>query len=174
MLLVGRTGTVDSARVGRSFPVGDSLIRAEFDSAAVRAARQWRFEPATAAGKPVRVWTSVYIHFEPPAGCHETRHQPFPSDLDGLPVDQQPEPVQMVPPEYPATTGKDLVVGKVLVHALVCEHGRVVRAVVVKSEAPILNEAVVTAMLQCIYRPARRGGRPVAAWVDVPFRFTLR
>lgn len=170
---VDRTGAVDSAVVGRGFSAEDSMLRAAFDSAAVRAARQWRFQPATAARKPVRTWIAVPFRFEPPGGCRESQHQPFPADDKRPIVDRNPEAVRMVPPEYPTTTGKDRVDGTVLLHALICEHGRVVKAVVVKSEAPILNEAAVTAMLKCIYRPAEKEGRPIATWIDVPFRFTI-
>jgi TonB family protein len=173
-LRVDRTGAVDSVVVGRGFSEGDSTLRAAFDSAAVLAAWQWRFQPATANGKPVRTWIAVPFRFDPPGSCKETQHQPFPADDKRPIVDRAPEPLRMVPPEYPATTGKDRVDGLVLVHALICEHGGVVKAIVVTSEAPILNEPAATAMLKCTYRPALMKGRPVATWIDVPFRFTLR
>jgi periplasmic protein TonB len=56
-LLVGRDGHVRDARVDseRHVPM--------LDSAALAAARQWRFEPALRGGRPVPVWVSVPFRF---------------------------------------------------------------------------------------------------------------
>jgi protein TonB len=52
-------------------------VRADIDAAAVAAAMQWRFEPATKNGRPVRTTTEVRFAFE---GVQFAR-TPFPSDL---------------------------------------------------------------------------------------------
>ena len=106
-------------------------------------------------------------------GCQEQTHQAFPEAGSFVAVDELPEAITKVPPEYPAGTHGD-VDGSVLVRALVCEHGRVVKAVVVKSEALLLNESCTEAAKQWTFRPAQRDGRAIATWIDLPFSFKLR
>ena len=63
-VLVARDGGVDSV------VVAESSGHAELDSAAVRGAREARFEAASGDGGPVRVWTRLPVRFarsaEPP------------------------------------------------------------------------------------------------------------
>jgi protein TonB len=54
-MLVGLDGRVRRAELERSSPV--------FDEAALAAARQWTFTPATTNGKPVMVWVRVPFDF---------------------------------------------------------------------------------------------------------------
>ena len=100
-------------------------------------------------------------------GCQELSHQPFPTFGNEGPVDELPEAITKVPPTYPAGHSVE---GTVLVRALVCEHGRVVKTEIVKS-IPMLDEAAGEAMMQWTFKPALRGGQPVAVWVAVPVRF---
>lgn len=53
--LVERDGTVGEVRVMKSIPV--------LDEAAVAAVSRWRFTPALASGRPLRVWVSVPVRF---------------------------------------------------------------------------------------------------------------
>lgn len=55
--LVGKDGKVRDTRVVKSIPM--------LDGAAVDAVRQWVFNPAKAAGKPVAVWVAVPVRFPP-------------------------------------------------------------------------------------------------------------
>ena len=54
-IVVGRSGEVESLKVLRSDPL--------FDEAAVEAVRQWRYQPALQAGRPVRVYLTVRVEF---------------------------------------------------------------------------------------------------------------
>ncbi|RMH18329.1 MAG: TonB family protein, partial [Acidobacteria bacterium] len=58
-VLVGTDGRVREAELV-SKPVGFGV-----DEAALRAARQARYEPATADGKPIAQWTTIVMRFEP-------------------------------------------------------------------------------------------------------------
>jgi TonB family protein len=55
-ITIGRDGAVERANVVRS-------ANERMDAAAVRAARTWRYEPATLNGQPVRVYKIVGIRF---------------------------------------------------------------------------------------------------------------
>lgn len=70
-VLVARDGGVDSV------VVAESSGHAELDSAAVRGAREARFEAARGDGGPVRVWTRLPVRFARSAEPPET-----PPDLD--------------------------------------------------------------------------------------------
>jgi TonB family protein len=56
-VLVGRTGEVEDVELLKGLPKG-------LDAAAVTAVRQWRFEPATADGKPVPARATLTFNFD--------------------------------------------------------------------------------------------------------------
>ena len=62
--LVGRDGRVHEAKVTKT-SVGSVSPQAttELEAAALWAVRQWRFQPATAAFKPVAVWVEIPVSF---------------------------------------------------------------------------------------------------------------
>jgi periplasmic protein TonB len=105
-------------------------------------------------------------------GCREPGHQPFPPD-EGMAV-QYPklEPVERVPPSYPELARDRKVQGQVVLRALVCEHGRVVKAYAIDS-IPLLDDAAMAALGRWTFQPKVLDGQPIAAWTDVPMRFTL-
>jgi len=84
-------------------------------------------------------------------------------------VDELPEVVTKVKPEYPSDRGS--VDGTVIVQALVGRDGRVKDTRVTKS-VPMLDEAAVAAVRQWVFKPAMSGGKPVAVWVAVPISFS--
>jgi len=54
--IIGKGGDVERVEVLKGLPIGLS-------EAAVEAIKQWRFEPATLDGKPVRVYFNLTINF---------------------------------------------------------------------------------------------------------------
>ncbi len=87
-------------------------------------------------------------------------------------VEELPEAITKVPPEYPDLARSANVDGTVLVQALVGKDGRVKDTKVVKSIA-MLDAAAVSAVRQWVFKPALSNNKPVAVWVAVPVRFTL-
>jgi protein TonB len=87
-------------------------------------------------------------------------------------VEELPEAITKVPPEYPDLARSANVDGTVLVQALVGKDGHVKDAKVVKSIA-MLDDAAVKAVRQWVFKPALSNNKPVAVWVAVPVRFTL-
>ncbi len=88
------------------------------------------------------------------------------------PVDVRPRPVTQVTPVYPDLALEAQIDGTVIVQVLVGADGRVRDARIVKS-IPMLDSAAEIAARQWIFKPARRAGKPVAAWTPVPIRFAL-
>jgi len=102
-----------------------------------------------------------------------------PPEEDALPkfgeyvyVEELPEAVTKVQPEYPDLARSASVDGTVLVQALVGKDGKVKDTKVVKS-IPMLDDAAVKAVKQWVFKPALSNNKPVAVWVAVPVKFTL-
>jgi protein TonB len=87
-------------------------------------------------------------------------------------VEELPEAVTRVAPQYPDLAREASVDGTVMVQALVGKDGRVKDTRVVKS-IPMLDAAAVAAVRQWVFKPALSNNKPVAVWVAVPVNFTL-
>ena len=87
-------------------------------------------------------------------------------------VEELPEAVTKVQPEYPEIARSANVDGTVLVQALVGKDGKVKDTKVVKSIA-MLDASAVAAVKQWVFKPALSNNKPVAVWVAVPVRFSL-
>jgi protein TonB len=99
---------------------------------------------------------------------------------DGLPaygeyvrVDELPEAIDKVPPEYPEEARLNAVEGTVVVQALIGQDGLVKDTKIMRS-VPELDATAVAAVAQWKFKPAKAEGKPVAVWVAVPVRFTLK
>ncbi|MEQ1833876.1 MAG: energy transducer TonB [Candidatus Eisenbacteria bacterium] len=87
-------------------------------------------------------------------------------------VEELPEAIKRVPPQYPDAPREAGVQGTVMVQVLVDTHGKVLDTRVVKS-IPGLDEAATDAVKQWAFRPGMANGRPVACWLGVPVKFSL-
>jgi len=85
-------------------------------------------------------------------------------------VEELPEAIEKVPPEYPESArGRD---GDrlVMVQALVRRDGTVGEVCIVRS-IPALDRAAAMCVRHWRFKPARTAGNPVAVWVGVPVKF---
>jgi protein TonB len=87
-------------------------------------------------------------------------------------VEELPEAITKVPPNYPDLAREANVDGTVMVQALVGKDGKVKDTKVVKS-IPMLDQAATEAVRQWVFKPALSNNKPVAVWVAVPVRFSL-
>ena len=87
-------------------------------------------------------------------------------------VEELPEAVTKVSPEYPDIARQANVDGTVQMQVLVGKDGKVKDAKVIKSVA-MLDAAALAAVKQWIFKPALSNNKPVAVWVMVPMKFTL-
>ncbi len=87
-------------------------------------------------------------------------------------VEELPEAITRVPPQYPDLAREAGVDGTVMVQALVGKEGKVKDVRVVKS-IPMLDEAAKAAVRQWVFKPALSNNKPVAVWVGVPVKFSL-
>ena len=87
-------------------------------------------------------------------------------------VEELPEAITKVQPEYPEIARSANVDGTVMIQALVGKDGRVKDTKIVKSVA-MLDAAAVAAVKQWVFKPALSNNKPVAVWVAVPVKFSL-
>lgn len=85
-------------------------------------------------------------------------------------VDTQPEPVKQVQPEIPS----DLkgASGYVRVAFLIDTDGNVMSPRIQKSSSESFESLAIDAINKWKFKPAKKGGSPVAVRVILPFRFT--
>jgi len=90
-----------------------------------------------------------------------------------IPVEKQPVPVKQITPEYPEIARRAGVEGTVWVKVLVDKEGKAKKAIIMKSDAEIFNDAAIAAAKQWVFTPALMNNGPVAVWAAIPFRFKL-
>jgi periplasmic protein TonB len=93
---------------------------------------------------------------------------------DFVPVEKQPQPVKQVTPVYPDLAQRAKMEGTVWVKIWVDKEGKAKKAVVIKSDAEIFNEAATNAAMQWVFTPAIMNNGPVAVWVAIPFKFKFK
>jgi protein TonB len=98
---------------------------------------------------------------------------PPPSSGDWLVFDKAPKPKKMVSPEYPVIARQGEMEGVVVLKVTIDERGRVIRAVVLRSDASVFDQAAIEAVRQWTFTPAEQSGNPVKATITIPLRFTL-
>ncbi len=91
-----------------------------------------------------------------------------------IPVEKLPEVVTPVAPEYPEIARRAGVTGKVFVKVLVDKSGRAKKAVILKSDSEIFNDAAIAAAMKTAFTPALQNNHPITVWVVLPYRFTLQ
>jgi protein TonB len=92
---------------------------------------------------------------------------------DFVPFEKEPTAVKKVEPKYPDLALRAGLEGNVFVKVWVDKEGKVRKVVLLKSDAPIFEEAAMTAAKQWVFTPAVMQKGPVSVWVSIPFRFRL-
>jgi len=88
-------------------------------------------------------------------------------------VEKYPEMVVSAHPEYPEIAKRAGITGKVYIKVLVDKEGRPKKAVVVKSDSELFNQAAIDAAMKSAFTPALQNNHPIAVWIVLPYRFTL-
>ncbi len=88
-----------------------------------------------------------------------------------VPYDKAPEAVKIVQPAYPAMALQAGVEGTVWVKIWVGKDGKARKAIVSKSDWPLLSQSAIDAAMKWTFSPATIRNAPVDVWVNVPFKF---
>jgi periplasmic protein TonB len=88
-------------------------------------------------------------------------------------VEKQPVLVDGPKPIYPELARMSQIEGTVRLRALVGTDGKVHEVIVLQGVHDLLDQAAIEATKGYVFLPAQQNGRPVAIWVNIPFRFAL-
>ena len=86
--------------------------------------------------------------------------------------DTPPRQIKITRPQYPQEAFVKKIEGTVELEILIDQHGRVVRARVLKS-IPLLDKAAIETVQQWVFQPAVKAGRPVATVAMAPVTFRI-
>lgn len=162
-------------------PVVDRATHDEFALAAMLAASEWIFEPATKNGVPqavrVKIPFTFTIAFEHKLNVEMGREVFQQLDVPVTPsfeLDQAPTP-RFIPafdefyPEEFANTGKSAAVS---VEFIVNPDGNVINPRIVTISTPGFEEAAMRAVAHIQYKTIRVQGQPVYASIMMPIQFS--
>ncbi|MDF1613018.1 MAG: energy transducer TonB [Stygiobacter sp.] len=88
-------------------------------------------------------------------------------------VEKLPEMVFAAKPEYPEIAKRAGITGKVFVKVLIDKEGRPKKAVVIKSDSELFNQAAIDAAMKSAFSPALQNQHPISVWIVLPYRFAL-
>ncbi|MHB1685888.1 MAG: energy transducer TonB [Ignavibacteriaceae bacterium] len=148
----------------------------------------FKFPTATKYGKDVKYSIDYKLDFlMKPGGTYKIEISDFLRDMPNMSkfdmdnkmpdmnafikVDKPPQVISFVPPEYPESAKLSGLEGNVYVKIFVDKEGKPVKAVIIKSDHDVFNQAAVDAAMKFKFSPALKDKKPVAVWVVVPFRF---
>jgi TonB family protein len=94
---------------------------------------------------------------------------------DFVEVEQQPEPIpgNSPAPAYPELARLAGIEGTVWVKIWIDEQGIPRKAVLLKSDAEVLNQTSLDTAMKWKFKPAALKGKPVAVWITMPFKFKM-
>jgi periplasmic protein TonB len=93
---------------------------------------------------------------------------------DFVAYEKEPLPVKQIQPKYPDLAIKAGLEGTVVLKVWVTKEGKVKKAVILKSDADVFNEAAIEAAKQWVFTPALQQKKPIDVWVSIPFKFRLK
>lgn len=86
-------------------------------------------------------------------------------------VDQPPVLEKQVSPQFPSKMRKAGIDGKAFVVFIVNTQGQTEQVQVEQATHPLFAEAAINAVRRWQYKPAMKGGQPVAVMLNVPMEF---
>jgi len=144
-----------------------------FDEPALKALRQWKFQPGTVDGRPVSTRMKVPIIFQLGSGTDDGEAA-FQLEEKGNQAKRPPELRYDTPPKirgvlipvYPYALRHDGERGKARVAIAINVRGRVGAVRVLEAERPEFGRALVAAVEGFVFDPAYRDGKPVPQLVN--------
>ncbi len=86
---------------------------------------------------------------------------------------EAPVPVRMVPPKYPQDMRREGTSGIVTVKCLIDEKGNITETSVERASNDAFIQPALEALRKWKFKPAKKGGNPVALHVSIPIQFNL-
>ncbi|MCX6556443.1 MAG: energy transducer TonB [Candidatus Aminicenantes bacterium] len=139
-----------------------------FNDAAIRAVRQWVYEPYIVNGVAKAVAFTVTVTFKLNDDAEAKNDN---NALTRLRSSQRPRLIKKVLPVYPTAALEKKIEGIVILEATINEKGIVTDARLIKSPDPLLTDAALNAVKQWVYEPYIMDGKaePLIFTVTVTF-----
>lgn len=163
--------------------VQTKILKSEHETlewAALEAVKKTKFVPGVSkVGKKVKSTVVIPIAFkladkEKDFKTNSKTQEEVDPDINAnQEVEKYPEIVEMGKPAYPEEAKKNNLTGKVFVKILIDKTGMPKKAVLLKSENEIFNQPSVEAAMKSKFTPALQGGKPIAVWIVLPYKFAL-
>jgi TonB family protein len=158
VVLVQADGTVGpDVRITKS-------LDPDLDQEAIKAARQWRFNPGTKDGEPVAVEVNLEMTFT-------LRDGPVYRVGNGVTA---PQPTKHVNPRYTGAARQAGLQGRVELTGIVETDGPIRSIRVTTGLDPELDQQAIEALSQWTFKPGQKDGADVRVRVDIEMTFTLR
>ncbi len=160
------SGPVAPPSVGVPVPVPDEEAPPE---ATIQSQQEMSAQASPTLGADLGAGTQIQqdIKIEP-----EQKDQD--PDMDKfVAYEKSPEMVVAKTPEYPEVAKRAGITGKVYVKVLVDKEGKPKRAVVIKSDSELFNQAAIDAAMKSAFTPAIQNQHPIAVWIVLPYKFQL-
>jgi protein TonB len=91
-----------------------------------------------------------------------------------VPFEKEPMCIKRMEPVYPEIARKAGLEGNVYAKLWITKEGKVREVVIMKSDSEVFNQSVMDAASKWLFTPAMMKNGPVAVWLAVPFKFTLK
>ena len=175
-MTVDENGRVETSEV-------HSATHDAFGVAALEAAKQWEFEPATRSGEAVAVTIDIPFRFSVPlreklAMLNERFGRKVFVDFaekDVIPIRQlgrRLRPKRMLRPVYPDSLKGSGIEGVALIGFVIDKKGKVVNPRVIRSDHKAFNSGAILTSLSLEFDPVKVKRKPVCVEMRVPFRFS--
>jgi TonB family protein len=130
---------------------------------------------AEADGYEPQIMNNVYFDQQKKATGFFTLQKMQQEPPDFVAVEHQPQPISghTPAPKYPEIAHRAGIEGTVWVKIWIDEEGNARKAVLLKSDAEILNQTSLDTAMKWKFKPAVLNGKPVAVWVSIPFKFKM-
>ena len=165
-VVISATTSPDGDVVEAEVLSGHPLLR----HAAIKAIKQWKYEPYYVEGTKKPVTFTVVLRFRLP-------EEKKPKPQDGGPVaisaQHRPKLLKRVEPKYPEKLVEAGIQGKVVIEATTDTNGNVVEAIAIDGH-PLLNQLALQATKQWKYAPYVIDGVKKAVKFTVIVKFTLK
>lgn len=158
VVLVQADGTVGpDVRVTKS-------LDPDLDQEAIKAARQWRFNPGTKDGEPVAVEVNLEMTFT-------LREGPVYRVGNGVTA---PQPTKHANPRYTDAARQAGLQGRVELTGIVETDGTIRSIRVTAGLDPELDQQAIEALSQWTFKPGQKDGADVRVRVNIEMTFTLK
>jgi outer membrane biosynthesis protein TonB len=160
--IITNTGAVERIEVRRDI--------ADLASMAVQTMDNWKFSPATLAGKAIASRMPIAVNFRPPSRLAAAVPLPPLIPQSEAAIQAEFQPAEVIRAAFPNYPGNTVAIGTVVLEVPVSETGKAGEVKVLR-DLPPLTEAAMAAVGEWRFMAATLNGHPVRSKIVLAFVF---